>query len=147
MDRNSSSVSNVQIFPELVAQIRVFPSGEYLRIEIVSVSGVRVRNFESRISKVSASTIKSRPREFPHTSRGLFRNSTNCWLVRIFLYMSIILYFFREAIFWTYRVCHEARRLFLGRFWPLLWRVSFFEAAGSVVEIGLSQNPNRHYES
>ncbi len=40
---------------------------------------------------------------------------------------------------------NKARWLFLSHIWPLLTRVSIFEAAGVVVvKIGLSLKPNHH---
>ena len=41
---------------------------------------------------------------------------------------------------------NEASWLFSSWFWPLSKRVSIFEAAWAVVEIGLSLEPNHHYE-
>ncbi len=37
-------------------------------------------------------------------------------------------------------------RLFLSRFWPLLTRASFFEAARAVAKIGWSLKSNHHYQ-
>jgi hypothetical protein len=74
-----------QIFPELVPQIKVCPSGEYLRTEMVSFSDV-ASSFESNTSKFSASIIRIIPHQFPQTSSGLkMREKLALWIQWVFI--------------------------------------------------------------